>query len=741
MTSPEILHVESPEKAGAFVPNKIRVEHLQRLAIVYVRQSSPQQVEEHKESLTRQYALKNHAVAFGWHPDRVLVIDEDLGLSGRRADNRNGFQKLLSEVTMEHVGMVLGLEMSRLARSCKDWHHLIDLCGIFDTLLADQDGVYSPSDPNDRLLLGLKGTMSEVELHTMKNRLERGKLNKAERGELFLHAPTGFVKDDKGLLVLDPDEQVRAVVQLVFDKYAELGSYHAVFRYMRDNNIRFGVRPFYGPERGKLVWREAYLGSVSAMLRNPTYAGTYTYGRFPQNQKRQRETGKRSTRFAAMDEWQVLIPNKFPGYISWDQYLTNRNRAQQNRTTSTTRGSARGGGALLAGIVYCGKCGLQMSTRYSTGHKPRYECTGHVLRHDKNRCPGVNGPGLDERVAKELLRVVEPGSLELAMQAVNDVQKERERIEQNWQQNLERARYETTTAERAYRAVDPENRLVARTLEQQWESALRQERAVTEEYERFNSETLGILSGVEVEKIRSLALNLPKLWTASTTTNVDKQEVARCLIERVVVSVPRKDENVRFRIVWVGGHGTEHEFRRSVFSYKRLEHYEEIHKIVVAGRERGFNSAKIADQLNQKGLRPPAERSAKFTRSLVAQLIYRLGLAPPRRADLLGSNESWLREFGQSLKVAPHRVRYWIQKGYINWRRLPGGQYVVWADTEERKRLEQLRDWPPRRKAPGHLTVPKSRPEVQGVPPEGPAVENRRERRQQENPKQARKPK
>ncbi len=706
MNKAETSNSGKSENSVRLVSNKIHANHLERLAIVYVRQSSPQQMEEHKESLTRQYALKDHAIAFGWHPDRVLVIDEDLGLSGRRADNRQGFQKLLSEVMMDHVGMVLGLEMSRLARSCKDWHHLLDLCGIFDTLLADQDGVYNPSDPNDRLLLGLKGTMSEVELHTMKNRLERGKLNKAQRGELFLHAPTGFVKDDDGLLVFDSDEQVRSVVQLVFAKYQELGSYHAVFRYMHDNDICFGIRPFHGPNRGKLVWSKATLGAVSSMLRNPTYAGAYSYGRFPQDRKRHRETGKRSIRFAPMEEWQVLIPDKFPGYITWEQYLANRERAQQNRTSQTTRGAARGGGALLAGIIYCGKCDGQMTTRHSKKHQSRYECCGHVHRHEPKTCCGMNAVILDKCVTQELLRVVEPGALDLAVQAVSDVQQERIRLEKNWKQKLERIQYEVATAERGYRAVDPENRLVARTLEQQWEAALRKECETVEDYKRFQHETQGLLSDQDIEKVRALAANLPKVWDASTTTNTDKQEVARCLIERVVVTTPNKDENVILSIIWTGGHTTQHHLRRPVAGYEGLEHYHEICDLVVTSRERGFNSEQIAEKLNDKGFRPPAARSPKFTRPLVAQLVYRMGLAAPRRADLLKEDEWWLREFGEMLGVKPHRVRHWIQKNYISWRRLPGGQYVVWADKKERSRLEALRDWPPRKKVPAQLRQP-----------------------------------
>lgn len=719
MSHTEANGLQREHPRSGFVPSKIRAEHTERLAIVYVRQSSPQQMEEHKESLTRQYALKDHAIAFGWHPDRILVIDEDLGLSGRRADNRQGFQRLLAEVTMEHVGMVLGLEMSRLARSCKDWHHLLDLCGIFETLLADQDGVYDPSDPNDRLLLGLKGTMSEVELHTMRNRLERGKVNKAKRGELFLHAPTGFVKDENGQLVFDPDEQVQAVTRLVFDKYRELGSYHAVFRYLRDHNICFGVRPFYGADYGKLVWRPVSLGAISAMLRNPTYAGAYTYGRFPQDRKRSSDGRKRRIRSATMDEWEVLIPGKFPGYISWDQFLENRERARQNQTTTTTRGSARGGGALLAGLINCGKCGHRMIVRYSKDHKIRYECHGHVLRNERPGCGGLTAQGLDQFIADEILRVIEPGSIELAVLTINDLQQERERLDRNWRQNLERASYESAKAERHYRAVDPENRLVARTLEQQWEAALRKERTVVEEYERFKRATPNSLTAREAERIRSLATNLPDLWHASGTSAIDRQEVARCLIERVTVSVPNKDENTDVTIAWAGGQTTDHHLRRPVMSYGQLKHFQEICDLIANGRKQGLNNEQMASQLNDRGLRPPAERSKKFTAPLLRQLVCRLGLAAPRRSDLLGAEEWWLREFAQMIGTTANRVRYWIRNNSINWRRLPGGQYVVWANKADRSRLEQLRDWPPSRPAPDHLKIPASRPEIAIAPSPG----------------------
>lgn len=309
-------------------------------------------------------------------------------------------------------------------------------------------------------------------------------------------------------------------------------------------------------------------------------------------------------------------------------------------------------------------------------------------------------------MARELLRVVEPAAIELAIHAMTDLQQERERLDRHWRQSLERVRYEVATAERRYRAVDPENRLVAKTLEKDWEAALRKERATVEEHERFILESPRRLSEREAETIRALATNLPEVWNSPMTTVSDKQEVARCFIERFTVATPDDDENVHATITWIGGETTEHRLQRSVRTYTKLERYEEIHDIIVNGRKCGLTNTQIAHQLNDKGLRSPTARSSKFTRPLVAQLACRLGVATPRRQDLLGEHESWLREFAEKLGTSACRVRYWIHNHYLNWRRLPGGQYVVWADPEELPRLEQLWDWPSSRPAPAHLTQP-----------------------------------
>ena len=374
---------EGPPNSLVLRPSsKIRDRHWERLAIVYIRQSSPHQVLENRESRERQYGLAQLAQQFGWPADRVLVIDDDQGLSGKFSENRNGFQRLLTEVTMDHVGMVLGLELSRLARSCKDWHHLVEVCAVFDTLLYDQDGVYNANDSNDRLLLGMKGAMSEYELITLRNRLERGRDNKAARGELFLHLPIGYVKSPSGEVMQEPDEQARGVVQLVFDKFEELGTVWRVFCYLKQNKIQFGYRCLRGPKRGQLEWRRPMHNRILAMLRHPIYAGAYAYGFHRPGRKNpvsgQVEGGKW---FLSPDEIRVLIQGRVPAYISWEQYLANQRRLSENRSFPGSQGAARAGRALLSGLVVCGRCGHRMNVGYQPGKtkKPHYWCDTHLF--------------------------------------------------------------------------------------------------------------------------------------------------------------------------------------------------------------------------------------------------------------------------------------------------------------------------------------------------------------------------
>ena len=355
-------------------PGLITDWHLGLLAIVYVRQSSPQQILDHRESRERQYALVNYAVALGWPSDRILIIDDDQGLSGKTAENRSGFHRILAEVTMEHVGLILGIEMSRLARCNEDWHHLLQMCSIFGTILADEDGLYDPRDPNDRLLLGLKGTMSEYELVTMHHRLEGGKLYKAQRCELIQNVPCGYLKLPTGEAVLDPDEEARSTVQLVFDKFDELGSFGRLYRYLLRNNIRLGMRVQRGARRGQLEWRRPTLCTVSRILHHPIYAGAYSYGRRCVDHKQSASGGtKVKMREMPMSKWKVLQRDRLPAYITWEHYLANQERLRQNRYQPGSVGAPRAGKALLTGILVCGTCGRRMHATYRSKSTAYYD--------------------------------------------------------------------------------------------------------------------------------------------------------------------------------------------------------------------------------------------------------------------------------------------------------------------------------------------------------------------------------
>jgi len=366
----------SPTTFGLRSVSKIRDHHLDRIAMVYVRQSSPQQVLENRESRERQYALAQFAQRLGWPAERVVVVDEDQGQSGKSAKNRSGFQRLMTEVSLNHIGIVLGLELSRLSRSSKDWHQLIDVCGIFNTLLCDQDGVYDPLDSNDRLLLGMKGAMSEFELVTLRNRLLRGSRNKAERGELFLAVPLGYLKTPSGEIIQEPDEQARGMIHLVFDKFEELGSAYAVFRYLVVNDLKLGFRRQRGGRIGELECKPPSPTRILSILRHPIYAGAYAYGLHRAGTKNpatgRAEGGKW---FVAPEELLVLLRDRLPAYITWDRYLANQERLRQNRSLRDTQGVPKRGEALLPGLVACGKCGHRMTTRYKADKRPSYYCS------------------------------------------------------------------------------------------------------------------------------------------------------------------------------------------------------------------------------------------------------------------------------------------------------------------------------------------------------------------------------
>jgi DNA invertase Pin-like site-specific DNA recombinase len=671
-------------------PDLITAWHVGLLAIVYIRQSSPQQVLNHRESRERQYALFDYAVALGWPRDRVLIIDDDQGRSGVSAQNRDGFHRLLGEVTMGHVGLVLGIEMSRLARSNKDWHHLLELCSIFGSVLADDDGLYDPRDPNDRLLLGLKGTMSEYELVTMRNRLEGGKLHKAGRGELIITVPCGYLKLPTGEVVLDPDEQARSTVQLIFDKFDELGSFGRLYRYLARNKIRLGMRAHRGPRRGQLEWRPPTRGTLARMLHHPIYAGAYSYGRRRVDHKRS-ASGDAQVRMRGvpMSEWTVLQRDRLPAYITWERYLANQERLVQNRQKPGSVGAPRAGKALLTGLLICGACGRRMHPSYRSKSTAYYMCMRRRL--EESDCRGLASAAIDDLVTKEILRALEPAALEVSLKAIEDVQRQRQRSHRHWEQRLERASYEAQRAERQYQAVEPENRLVARTLEQQWEKALREQRDLQEEYDRFLSEQPARLTEEEHARILSISADISALWNAAETNPTDRKEIIRLLTERIVVDVRAGTERAEVAITWRCGETTRHEIVRTVSRYESLGDYDQMMDRLVQLRRQGLTIKQLASQLTREGYRTPRSQVG-YTSTSVRQLLCRRGLTGGAIGrDQLGPGEWWLPDLAQKLGVPSERLRDLAFRGDIEARRVqPGGPWVVRADGKEQRRLRKL---------------------------------------------------
>ena len=684
--------LEGTTRPGVLRSSKILDAHLDRLAVVYVRQSDPQQVLNHRESRERQYALADHAAALGWSRDRVLVIDEDQGRSGRTADQRGGFQRLLAEVTMEHVGLILGIEMSRIARNNKDWHNLLEMCAIFGTILADEDGVYDPQDTNDRLLLGLKGTISEFELVTMRNRLERGRLHKAQRGELFHRVPTGYVKLSTERVEFDPDERAREVVRLIFDKYDEIGTAWGVFHYLIRNNIKLGFRPFHGPNRGNLEWRRPVLLTIHQILRHPIYAGAYAYGRRPHKRVRT-ASGEQSGAgpWVPMEQWKVLKRDCLPAYITWERHLANQQSLHQHRSGPDCKGSPRDGSALLAGLIVCGNCGRRLQPSYRARARAHYSCVRHLHEGTEQACFGLKATPVDELVVRQVLRALEPAAVELSCRAMEDVQRDRARLDKHWKQRLERARYEAVDAERRYRAVDPENRLVARSLERRWEETLRAERQVGDDYDRFLREQPPRLSQDERARIAALSADLPALWHAPGTTDQDRKEIIRHLVEKVVVHVKNDSEYVDVAIHWQGGFVSQHEVVRPVATYEQLRDLDKLMDRVVALRREGRTAAQIAACLNQEGFVPP-KRCGVFYPELVHELLVRRGLSNEKKyADQLGPHEWWLPKLAEAIPVSAGKLADWARRGWLHSRRTPVQHlWILWADEQEVKRLGKL---------------------------------------------------
>lgn len=517
---------------------KVTSAHLERDAYLYIRQSTARQVIENTESTLRQYALRERAVTYGWPLERIHVIDNDLGKSGASAQHRDGFQELVSEVALSKAGIVMGLEVSRLARNSADWHRLIELCAMAGTLILDQDGTYDPTCFNDRLVLGLKGTMSEAELHILKARMRGGVLNKARRGELEMMPPVGLAYQDNGVLGLDPDASVQAALRLVFDTFEHTGSAFQSVRKMVEDGLRFPCRQRVGEKKGDLTWAVPSHSRVLQVLRNPRYAGAFVYGR---TRARPQPSGRVNVKRLPVSEWQFVFPQSHLGYITWDQYLANQQKLTDNSMAfgkQRSSGPVREGPALLQGRVLCGICGAHMTMQYNHVREkllPIYMCQEDSVRRGRRLCQQIRGVALDQAISALLIELMTPMTVDIALAVQQEIEARIGETDALRRTQLERARYEAELARRRYMKADPDNRLVVNNLEAEWNDKLRLHLAAQEDYEQQTEKERRLVDTHTRQKLRSLVEDFPRVWNDPSVEPRERKRIVRLLIEDVTL--------------------------------------------------------------------------------------------------------------------------------------------------------------------------------------------------------------
>src|SRR5438445_4684115 len=586
--------------------SKITEQHRSRPAYIYVRQSTNAQVLHHQESTERQYALRTMALELGWSESAIRTRDRDLGMTGTEMTRREDFKTLVADVSMGQVGAVFALEVSRLARSNLDWHRLLELCAVNETLVIDEDGCYDPADVNDGLLLGLKGGMAQAELHFLHARLQGGKLNKAKKGELRFPVPVGLCYDEQGHIILDPDEEVQGAVSLVFRLFRETGSAFGVMQRFAESALRFPKRSYGGAWDGKIIWGRLTHSRVLGMLKNPSYAGMYVFGRYQYRRQISPEGGvHKRTQAVAMSDWRVSLKEHHEGYITLEEFFKNQERLEKNRTNgeeTLLAGPAREGLALLQGLLLCGTCGHALTVRYTGdgGMYPCYLC--NRLRRDGSAskdCMSFRCDLLDAAIAEEVLKALQPAEIELALAALQELESRDRTISRQWQMRLERAEYEAALAERRYQEVDPSQRLVAGTLERRWNDALLQLEEIKKQATEFQRQEARVATSEQKAKVLALARDLPRLWDAPTTEAKDRKRMLRLLIKDITVEKPFNQKQLLVHIRWQGGACTDVTVQLPPNIADRLRY-----PVAVVDRVRDLAhsllDAEIADQFNRE---------------------------------------------------------------------------------------------------------------------------------------------
>lgn len=676
--------------------SKVTARHLARDAYLYIRQSSLRQVIENTESTQRQYALRQRAVALGWPAERIIVIDSDLGQSGASATERVGFQRLVGDVGMGRAGIVLGLEVSRLARNSTDWHRLLEICALTDTLILDEDGIYDPAHFNDRLLLGLKGTMSEAELHLLRARLRGGALNKARRGELRTGLPVGFVYDATGKAILDPDRQVQSTLKMFFETFERVGSCFGTLRHFRAEKLLFPRRVRAGSSKGSLLWTPLTYSVALHVLHNPRYAGAYAYG---QIKWRKTIDGRPQSRKVPRDEWLVIKRDAHAGYITWEQYEANERRLRECSAAYSLdrrRSPPREGPSLLQGIVVCGRCGSRMTLRYSGGdgrNGPVYVCQRRAIEHGEPVCQSVPGRTIDSAIGDLLLETISPLAIDVALEVHREMQTRVAEIDQIRAHDVDRRKYEAELARRRFMQVDPDNRLVADTLEADWNNALRELARAEQELAGARERDRDGRAAADLDQLHGIAKTFPAVWRDPKTASRDRKRIVRLVIEDATIL---KQEQITIHIRFRGGATTTVTVPRplSYFEERRTKSQlvSEVDALLAE-----HHDAEVAKILVDRGRRPGGGGTFDVARVAFIRTTYNL---KSFRDRLLENGYVSLDELAMKFRVTPEAIKRWRRRGLLRGRCVndkdefvyedPGNDPRVWKAAQHAARIRPV---------------------------------------------------
>jgi len=668
--------------------NKIQSFHQQKMACIYLRQSTMYQVMHNQESTDRQYALQHKALQYGWDATRIRILDGDLGQSGSHTTNREDFKLLVAEVSMGNVGAIFVLEASRLSRSSADWNRLLELCSLTQTLIIDQDGCYDPSQFNDQLLLGLKGTMSQAELHLIRARLYGAKLNKAKRGELRFPIPVGYVYDDEGNITFDPDAQVCHVIQLLFSVFKEKQTAYAVVQYFGSNNILFPKRSYGGRWKGKLIWGRLSHERILMILKHPFYAGVYTFGRY-KSSKKINQHGEIVSKLQRqpMEQWPVMIKDHHIPYIPFDEYEHNVQKLDANKARTPDHllaGPPREGLTLLQGLLICGVCGRRMTVRYAVNNAivPTYECNGRKRQGLTGcSCFAFRADTVDPIIEQKLIEALKPANVSIAINALGEIEKRNASLDKHWQMNIQRCQYQADIAQRRFEQVDPANRLVAAALEKNWNLELEKLSLTTSEYQQYQLKREQEYPSHKRKEIVALAKEIPTLW-AKTTNIKDKKRIARLLISDITVTKDRQTKTLFLNVRWQAGPLQQIKVTLPPNAADKTRYPQEmVEKVRTLTLQYG-DDKKTISILNQQGIMGATGKP--FTRDMIQWIRFRHNIKMPL---LKSEDELTVNEVRAMFNISRHMIYYWIDKQYVSARKTPANSFLIKITPNDKTKL------------------------------------------------------